>query len=124
MGKIVNPSFREDGWIPTRNRHKNSHFKKKSTIPFMDSVHIHQISSPLDSMKISGQKMTTLRTMNGYDETDKSIEVVKKIQPFSASLITSMLMASMKEVVSDKHHLDLDKLTIDHVPCAYYERVE
>ncbi|XP_063403067.1 trichohyalin-like isoform X11 [Mytilus trossulus] len=122
MGKGVNFESKEEGWIPTKHRHKHPTKMKKKTFGSTENVQIRQFGT-LDGIKINGQKMTTPRTLNGNDYEDDSIEVVKKEQQFSSSLVTSMLLASIKELASEKHKSDTD-LTIDHMPCAVYERAE
>lgn len=122
MGKGVNCESKEEGWIPTKHRHKHPTKMKKKTFGSTENVQIRQFGT-LDGIKINGQKMTTPRTLNGNDYEDDSIEVVKKEQQFSSSLVTSMLLASIKELASEKYKSDTD-LTIDHMPCAVYERVQ
>lgn len=125
MGKGINCESKEDGWLPSvkRHRHVTKPKKKYGTSSTTETVRIENVST-LNTIQVSGQAMTTPRMLNGVDKDEECIEVVKKEQNLSSSFITSMLLASIKELSADRHRGNIDALSIDHVPCAVYERVQ
>ncbi|CAG2254002.1 unnamed protein product [Mytilus edulis] len=74
MGKGVNCESKEEGWIPTKHRHKHPTKMKKKTFGSTENVQIRQCGT-LDGIQINGQKMTTPRTLNGNEYEDDSIEL-------------------------------------------------
>lgn len=121
MGKGIFSESKEDGSLPSVKRHKHVTKPRKKIGSSTESVRIENFST-LNAIQVSGQAMTTPRMLNGVDKDEECIEVVKKEQSVSSSIITSMLLASIKELSGDRGNAEA--LSIHHVPCAVYERVQ